>query len=163
MACTLEVSGRKQMGTNRERRAVELLINAASPAAWGEQQTVIDRLERLSEQGVFDEFDVTVWGREVTASGALGETSFHSEAAERIRRMQSWMDERPGRDLCFEHREVDFEMTGETYEVVSTPTICLTLYRDDELVGVYPCEEPSGVCTVPDALERIESEIAIPQ
>lgn len=142
-----------------DHRTAELLINDASPAAWGEQQAVIERVERLVEEGAFDEYDVTVWGREIASSGTLGGTRFHYEAIEKIEEMESWTEGEPETTLCFDRRELTFEVTDESYEIVTTPTICLAVYDDDELVGVYPREEASGIVTVHGVLDRLAAAV----
>jgi hypothetical protein len=49
-------------------------------------------------------------------------------------------------------------MSGERYDVVSLPRVCLALYSDGELTTLAPTRSNSGVLSPMDALERLALE-----
>lgn len=112
---------------------------------------VIDRLGALESEGRIDDVEVQTWPRRVTVSDHDEQIMSTFEA------FRGWAD---GRDVTirppFEVTTYRCGFTGEEYEVLVTPSVCLAVYRDDELVGVYPHETDSGVKTVRDALSALE-------
>ncbi|QLK26055.1 hypothetical protein HYG81_18570 [Natrinema zhouii] len=95
----------------------------------------IETLQACESEGSIDELLLRSWPKEVT----LSEESPHQEVIENFERFAQWADER-GVSVRppFRKRTTTSQVTGTTRERLVTPLLCLELYDDDELVGVFP-------------------------
>lgn len=133
-----------------------LFVRSLSPAgARTRPPETIERLERLVEAGALDDFDVSVWGREVECSSDVAGRVKEELVLERVAAFRSWAAER-GVDLdAFERREVS-TVTGETHAVLSLPVLALAEYVEGDLACVAPCTTGDGVLSVEDRLRALE-------
>lgn len=122
------------------------------------QQRVLDRLDRLSERGVLDDWECHVWGKRVCTSGP---GTFGHEAIETVGQFRAWA-ERNGVSILpfFDERTQHSQITGEEYSEIVFPVMCAALYRGDKLAGVYPHADDDSVVTIPDFLASLSSESA---
>lgn len=129
----------------------------AGRASRPEQQATIARLRRLAADGTIDRFDVYVWGREICPDETARETDCFAKTAGKLTELEHWArDDDVSLDRTFRRYELRCEFTGDAYVVVSTPVLCLAVYDDAELVGVYPCEVGGDHLSVADGLDRLE-------
>lgn len=144
-------------------RRAELYVRSLLPAGSRAQQTaVLERLGALEADGIVDEYDVHVWGREAPASPSETRTDAGAYALDRVSRFREWAQAN-GVSMAstFERREVDAEFTDETYRSLRFPTFLLAEYRDDELTCVTPHRTDETVFTVADRLGRLARDEAV--
>lgn len=95
----------------------------------------IETLRACESEGTVDELLLRSWPKEV----ALTDESPYQEALESFERFDDWAAKR-GVSVRppFRERSTTSQITGETKELLVMPLLCLELYADDELVGVFP-------------------------
>lgn len=144
--------------TSSERSATLFLRADPEPGAEKPRQRVVERLSALERTGVFDEYEVVVWGREFRLDGPLEGTDYYRSVLDHLKTFHEWAS-RTGTSLdpVFERRQVESVLTGESFDVISLPVTCLAVYRGDDLDGVYPCRGADGPCSVSECLDRFES------
>lgn len=134
-------------------RRIDLCLRAAGPEAWNHQQRIVDRLEVLDDRGEIDGYRIQTWGKVASPTGPLSDTRFHRAAVGTVREFESWADERGDVELPFSREEFDCEVTDQHHRVIRLPLVCLAVYEDGELVGVYPRTEDGTTYRVRDALQ----------
>jgi hypothetical protein len=119
----------------------------------GPRTDVIDRLGRFASAGTVSDYTVRTWPDEV----ALSEHTRHSRVVETYRQFRDWADD-AGASITppFDRRTVT-SLVGRTEEVLTLPVICLAVYDDDGLCGVYPCDDDEETWTVTDYLDAYEA------
>lgn len=142
--------------TGDHLRAV-LYVRSSAPSHEREG-TVIDALEALADADVFEAVEVNTWPEKVSlnAAGQIGR-----EFVEAFRTFDAWAEEHDV-DICppFVVREQHSSITQERDEVLVTPTLCLSLWDDAELAGVYPCSHGDRVTSVEDLLAFLQDDVA---
>lgn len=143
--------------TDRELR-VSFYARSFTPAGVADRQhAILERLQQLHEQGPIDACEHDVWGTCVdiaeTRPGAFG-----NDAIETVARFREWADRNEvSLSPCFEERTHRSKITGEHSRELVFPVMCLAVYQDDELVGVYPHVDDEGVVTIDEFLESLAS------
>ena len=133
---------------------VEFYVRSFMPeGAEDAQQRVLDRLDRLRERGVLDDFECQVWGKRVCTSDP---GPFGGDAIETVGQFRAWA-ERNGASLLpfFDERTQRSKITGEEHSEIVFPVMCAALYRDGDLAGVYPHADDDSVVTIRDLLAAL--------
>lgn len=119
------------------------------------QSEIISQLRRLEGEDRISGFSVRVWGKQIEADGADLDGATN-DVRERIAEFEAWADHN-GHSLepAFSRRTKSVPLTDEQREVIVPPVICLAVYEDDELVGVFPCSNGDGTNTVDDCLNGL--------
>lgn len=123
----------------------------------GRQTSILDRVDRLDRGNVVDSARVKVWGDSLCVSECCAHHPTVRTIRDRIASFREWSEEKRDVSLGFERRTVDSSITGERFEVVDLPTICLAVYVDSFLEGVFPVvigEEEWTVSSYLDWFER---------
>lgn len=121
-------------------RVQVFLRSLGAPAgSHGKQAAVFETLDRLEDAGVVSSSSVTLWGDRIYLSDRCSHTPVGEFVREKIREFKQWALDREGIDLRFEHRTVDSSITGESFEMIRPPRVCLAVYAADGLSGVFPC------------------------
>ncbi|MGM0592550.1 MAG: HTH domain-containing protein [Halobacteriota archaeon] len=142
---------------------VRLFVRTGEPAVWNQQRSAIEKLEKLEDEGTINHFSVEVWGREICLSGALAETEFHRSAREYASEFEAWADEQESSvSLPFDRREFRSAITGERFETLAPPTLCLAVYERGDLEAVFPCREEHTPCSIHEALESFNEMVDTP-
>ncbi|MFB6079998.1 MAG: HTH domain-containing protein [Haloferacaceae archaeon] len=133
---------------------VDLYVRADAPCP-ERRTTVIERLKRLERTNRIAGFTVHPWPRAVSLDlaaelddddGILGVfRSLETGADRKGHRIRPPFDVRTSRST----------ITGETDERLVLPVLCLAVYGDRDLLGVYPCTAGESVLTVGDALDAL--------
>lgn len=144
-------------GEEANQRRAELWMRSFAPAARSEWDGQIDRLETLADRGVFDAFDVDVWGNEVERTEGLRRVPSGRRIADRLDSFYRWAD-RTDRSLepFFRTRIVESEITDERHRTCRLPTVALAEYDGDRLVHVAPSRTEAQTIRVEDRLETLE-------
>lgn len=114
----------------------------------------VERLRACEDEGLIDALLVRSWPKEIQ----LNESTPCSALVEHFEQFESWAGQcgvsvRPP----FRTRTAG-PMTGDTErEVLVTPAVCLAVYRDDGLVGVFPHSDGEETYTVAEAIDDLES------
>lgn len=95
----------------------------------------IETLRACESEGAVDDLLLRSWPKEVS----LDDDTPYQEALESYERFAEWADRR---DVSirppFRERTTTNQISGETSDLLVMPMLCLELYADDELVGVFP-------------------------
>lgn len=151
-----EFAGRSVDGTGSTEVPA---VNGVSMVLWtrrpvcGPRTDVIDRLSRLDSNGDVAAFDIQTWPGKVV----LDEHTEHATVVERFEAFRSWADDRGVTVMPpFERRAVT-SLVGQKREVLTVPMMCLAVYEDGDLRGVYPCSDGDRTWRVTDALDSYEA------
>ncbi|MFB6121942.1 MAG: HTH domain-containing protein [Haloferacaceae archaeon] len=139
--------------TDTTDRRIELHVRAgdSAPARHAE---LVETLRDLDADGRIDGFDVSTWPERAT----LAPDRPGVDVVDAYERFESWASERGvSINPPFVVRTGTRTLVGDEYAVLRTPTTCLAVYDDPELVGVFPCVDGDAVYTVDDALSTLES------
>lgn len=112
----------------------------------------VETVRACESEGTIDDLLLRSWPKEVKLAG----DSPYQEALEAYDRFRTWADHQ-GVDVCppFRERTTTSQVTGETNELLVTPLLCLELYADDELVGVFPHSDGDETITTEDAIASL--------
>ena len=102
----------------------------------------IETLRACESEGAVDDLLLRSWPKEVS----LSDESPYQEALESFERFEQWADRR-GVSIRppFQERTTTNQISGETTDLLVMPMLCLELYADDDLVGVFPhTDEAAG-------------------
>lgn len=114
----------------------------------------LETLETLEDEGVIDGLLLNYWSGEVE----LSPDPPHSEAVEVFERFERWagvneVSLRPP----FTVRTRSSEITGDERTVLSTPVMCLAVYVDERLAGVYPHTDGDDHYSVAEAIAALRT------
>ncbi|MFC6717633.1 HTH domain-containing protein [Natrialbaceae archaeon GCM10025810] len=116
----------------------------------------IETLRSCEAEGTIDDLLLRSWPKEVTISAS----SPYQEVLESVDRFDDWA-ERRGVAVRppFRERTTTSQVTGETKDLLVTPMICLEVYVDDELLGVFPHTDPAAeeTHTVEEAIATLRT------
>lgn len=129
--------------------SVVVYLRASAPfPARERQEEVVERVERLAEEGRIDGVDVRRWDDRIVVrddddEGGPVETfeAFKERAAEIDHSIEPFFQEH--------------ERAG-TREIVF-PIVCIVVYVGEELRRVFPCRDEEGIYSVWDCLTTLES------
>jgi hypothetical protein len=118
----------------------------------GPRTTVIDHLSSLAAADAIGGFSVETWPDELPVS----EHTEHSQVVEQYKEFLLWAEEHD-RSITppFQRRTVT-PLIGERRDVLTLPIMCLAVYEDDSLTGVYPNTHDGQTTSVVDYLELYE-------
>jgi hypothetical protein len=141
-------------------RQVELYVRDLVPEGAGRQQeSIVERLEALTETERLVEFEVLVWGHRAPVAGAMTRTTVGDWVLERVERFRAWAD-REGVNLpgLFEPRRSG-TLFEECREAITLPAVLLVEYDPDgeELVRVTPHLDDGRCHTVEERLRELEA------
>ena len=137
---------------NKARLRIEVFGRADLPGGVTKQRTVRDRLAELDAAGRVDGVERHTWEGRIRTSDDEPPT----ETVEWVRRFEDWADA-GGVSLepFFERNERSSPITGDEYEELILPVLCVAAIRDGEIERVAPCKEDGECVTVEDCLEEI--------
>lgn len=120
----------------------------------------VELLRSYERDGRIDRLRLRSWPESVR----LDTETPYDDVLERFEAFETWA-ERRGVSVRppFEVRECSSSFTGEFIERLMTPLVCLALYDDEALVGVYPHSVDGQTYTVEDAIATLRAgEIPVP-
>jgi hypothetical protein len=121
-----------------ETHRAELLVRSLSPTPGGHdrRRRVFERLEEAVGTHV-DRYDITIVGEEFCLCESCIDTVPGTRLLEKFTRIREYRDG-TAHSLSFAERTIDAMIIGETYRLLAPPELCLTVYVDGELEGVFP-------------------------
>ncbi|QLG47723.1 HTH domain-containing protein [Natrinema halophilum] len=139
-----------------ETAALTAVCHVRAPLLLEPVDEQIETLQACESEGKVDDLLLRSWPKEVT----LTDESPYQEVLENYNRFSQWADDhgvniRPP----FRERSTTSQVTGTTRERLVTPLLCLELYADDELIGVFPhsTEETDETYTTDEAIATIRT------
>ena len=137
--------------------SLEFMIRSSVPIA-GTPTEALDALSHLRARGRIDDFEVIRWPEKVI----LDEPTGRSDVIERFESFERWANEhglsvRP----AFERRTVRSLLGGRRTEL-RTPVMCLAVYADGDLAGVYPCSDGERRWSAHGFLQRCRDGEGVP-
>lgn len=145
--------------SENQYRTVKLFVRA-NPELGCERQkrAVLERLDKLETQGQIATYKICIWAKEIRVSGPLEGTQYYQRVFDHFTAFQQWANEESVMlKSAFNIQLVDCEITDETYRVLSLPSICVAVYEDGELCGVFPHADGETVRTVSHCLDSLEN------
>lgn len=114
----------------------------------------VETLQACESEGTVDDLLLRSWPKEV----ALDDSTPHQEVLETYDRLTAWAD-RQGVSVepPFRQRTTSSQVTGETTELLVTPLLCLEVYADDELIGVFPHSADDETHTTDEAIATLRT------
>jgi hypothetical protein len=147
-----------------ETRRLELYVRSMNPQVGihGPQERVLECLRQLDDQGVVDSVTISVWGSHIALEGEAAQTGVGRTALDTVERIRQWaVDHDASVEQFFDERQVNCQMTGESYSVLVPPSMCLLAYADDELLAVAPCTKDGETMNLWDCLGALEREATV--
>lgn len=130
------------------RGVTEMVLWTRRPVC-GPRTSVIDRLSTMAANDDIGGFRVETWPDEV----GISEHTEHTRVVERYKEFLAWAEDND-RSITppFEHRTVS-PLIGEGREVLTLPIMCLAVYEDESLCGVYPSATDGRTISVSEYLD----------
>lgn len=149
-----------QGNTQPDDSRAELYARSLLPDGHMRQQAdVIDRLEALSEEDVFDDVSVHVIGKQMPPTPAETRTDMGLFALNRVAVFKKWAKRNDcSLEPAFDVRTVDSAMTGERYRALVFPSQLLAEYSGSKLRCVTPHTKGSETVSVTDRIEMLERD-----
>lgn len=142
--------------TERTTQPEELTVSChvRAPLLLDPVDAKIETLRSCEDEGEIDALVLRSWPEEVT----LDADGPYQEAVERFEEFERWAD-RHGTSIRppFRVRTSTSPASETEREVLVTPVMCLALYADDRLLGVFPHEDGETTHTVTDAIAALRT------
>ncbi|WP_225334843.1 HTH domain-containing protein [Halomicrobium urmianum] len=138
---------------------IELYVRSLLPdGAHERQEAVVERLERLEREDAVADFSVIVWGKQIARDSAAAHTEEGRYILNRVAEFKQWaLSNNVSLKSFYQTKDVESEVTGESYTTMVLPVMGLAEYQDGELQHVAPCSDGDVVHTIMDRLERLEA------
>ena len=121
--------------TDIDTAALTAVCHVRAPLLLEPIDEQIETLQACESEDAIDDLLLRSWPQEV----ALSDESPYQEVIDTYERFARWADERSvSIRPPFRERSTTSQVTGKTRERLVTPLLCLEVYADDELVGVFP-------------------------
>jgi len=140
---------------------LELYVRTLSPpGARARQEETIERLQRLDADGVVDDVNVHVWGKQIDPTTAAADTEQGQFVLNRIAEFQQWaLANNTTLDSFYQTRQQSSSITGEEHTTIVLPKMGLAEYHGSELAQVAPIDEGDDTYTVGDHLDDLERRV----
>jgi len=126
-----------------DRRRVEVYVRSMLPplGAKSRQESLLESLDEFVDDGVIDDVSITIIGNRLCLCDTCTKTDAESALINRFKELDDWGREYDASTSpFFETHTLDSRMAGETARALVPPRICVALYCDGDLSGVFPCE-----------------------
>lgn len=140
----------------------ELYVRSLVPhGAFAPQEAVVERLLDLESEGRLD-LSLTVWGDQIATDSAAARTEAGRTLLRSVRAFRSWEDESGYAAEPFFSDVRRTSLVDASYDAIVPPNLCLALYREGTVAGVFPCSDRETCYTVEDAVEAMAGTKEIP-
>ncbi|WP_235019771.1 HTH domain-containing protein [Natrialba sp. INN-245] len=138
--------------SDRERNHVTAVCHVRAPLLLEPVDRQVETLQACESEGAIDELLLRSWPKEVKRSTE----SPHAEVLETFDRFERWAKRR-GVSVRppFRERTSTSQITGETTELLVTPLLCLEVYVDEGLVGVFPHSDDEETYTTDEVIAAL--------
>jgi hypothetical protein len=129
-----------------------LVCHARVPLVSAPVESRIEQLRSLADTTLVDGVVVRSWPDSVRLDGERDHV-----ALARFEQFQSWARRRRvSIQPPFETRTRSSVLEDDGVEVLVTPVLCLSVYRDEQLVGVFPHTNDGETYTIEQAIDRLQ-------
>ncbi|MFC6823559.1 HTH domain-containing protein [Halopelagius fulvigenes] len=150
------------MASGDTHTRAELYVRSLAPrGAQASQESVVQRLLDMESEQEF-EFSVTVWGDQIATDSAVTRTEAGRTMIETVRQFESWAATNGYTVEPFFSDVRRESLLDGSYDAIIPPHLCLALYEDGDVAGVFPCSDRDANYTVEDALEAMTADEDIP-
>ena len=133
---------------------ITVVCHARAPLLFEPIDRQIETLQACESEGSIESVLIQSWPDQVTIS----EDSPNAEVLEVFDRFRQWAD---GRGVSieppFRRRTVTSPITNVSKRILTTPLLCLALYRDGQLVGVYPHSADDETITTTEVIGSLRT------
>jgi len=131
---------------------IDVFVRSLSPplGVRERQERLLEQLSELQSSGIIDTFRVNLWGGGVCLCDVCSGVSVAESMLDNVANFEEWAAENSGVELPFERNTVESEMVGRTVHNLEVPAICLGVYTNSMLSGVFPCTVDGEQITVTD-------------
>lgn len=124
---------------------LELFLRGSPPTSQTHQQKILEKLAYLSDHGLIDDVQTRIWPDRIGIEPKTACTEFIGIYED----FEKWArDHEISIHPPFTIREYSSSITQGRGKVLITPVMFLTIYRNSELVGMYPCETGGTTITI---------------
>ena len=143
---------------------LELYVRTLSPSgARARQEAVLERLQRLEDEGHIDDVYVKVWGKRIDPTTAAADTDQGQFILNRIAEFKQWaLAENTTLESFYQTHEQSSSITGQDHTTIVLPKMGLAEYHGNELAQVAPCTDGDAVYSVIDHIDDLERRLAGP-
>ena len=114
----------------------------------------IETLQACETEGSIDDLLLRSWPKEVSRD----ESTLHHEVLETYDQFSQWADQRGvSIEPPFNTRTSTSTVTGKSRELLVTPLLCLEVYVDDDLIGVFPHSEGDETYTTDEVIAQLRT------
>ncbi|MEY7849931.1 HTH domain-containing protein [Natrarchaeobius sp. A-rgal3] len=140
--------------SDEKRNHVTAVCYVRAPLLLEPVDRQIETLQACESEGTIDDLLLRSWPKEVTRSS---ETP-HGEVLETFERFERWAKRRGvSVQPPFRERTSTSQITGKTTELLVTPLLCLEVYVDEQLVGVFPHSEDEETYTTDEVIAALRT------
>lgn len=138
---------------------VELFVRSLTPQGT-DQESILERLDRMQAAGQIDDYSVTVWGDRIALDSTFAETAAGRQLLDRIDEFEQWATtEGVSLDGCFETKQVDSMVLDSSTRERCLPVRVMAEYENGELRSVTPHVDGDETRTVSDRLDELADQI----
>lgn len=141
---------------------IDVLVRSLCPpvGAHGQQERIIEQLQRYERENIIDEVSVEVVGEAICPSSCVARSAVGAELLEKIEAIRNWSSVH-GTETVFQVREVDSSITDESYLKLVPPRVCLLVSTQMEPELVFPHQVDGDNVCISAFLEVLERHSAI--
>jgi hypothetical protein len=149
------------MSSNTDEIRLELYVRTLSPpGARTRQEQVIERLQRLADEGHVADCYVKVWGRQIDPTTTAADTDQGQFILNRIAEFKQWaLANNTTLESFYQTHEQSSSITGQDHTTIVLPKMGLAEYHGSELEQVSPCTDEDDVISVVNHLDALESRL----
>jgi hypothetical protein len=139
---------------------VDVFVRSLSPplGVRERQEQLLEQLSELQSSGVIDAYRVNLWGGGVCLCDVCSGVSVAESMLDNVADFEEWAAEKDDVELPFERTTVESELAERTVRDLEVPAICLGVYSDSMLSGVFPCQVADQQITVTDYVDTLAEE-----
>lgn len=139
---------------------IDVFVRSLSPplGVRERQERLLEQLSDLQSSDVIDTYRVNLWGGGVCLCDVCSGVSVAESMLDNVATFEEWAADKDNVELPFERTTVKSEMTERTVRNLDVPAICLGIYSDSMLSGVFPCQVAGEQITVTDYVTTLAEE-----
>lgn len=133
--------------------SVEAYVRAR-PVDREHRDSILEKLDSYLQDGLIADLDVFLWPKAVSLTCETCSVT----PVDVVQEFEQWAGNNDASlEPAFETREVESDITGDRDRILSLPALCVALYHDDDLVGVFPSTRRDRSTSVADVVDALHS------
>lgn len=138
---------------------VSLYVRSLAPplGAHQRQDDILDQLYSFEKREIIESVSTRVWGKSICPENTSAETGIGQRIMDQLAAFRSWQSESAAEiELPFEDKHVVSSIAEEDYQAIVLPRVCLSVYSENDVELVLPCEIDGTTCCVEDFLSLFD-------